>query len=184
MPSLRPTRAAAAAALLALAACGDDDGFGSDRLTPEEVSAVYQVCELRFTPEGGSPPALDIRARAMETSALEPAVLRVGRTVREFELEYTRRGDVVRPRFTGAYSTGSAEVYLSFAQGNVDDALLLPANLALDFSAAPKVLTISGAHGQHTVSKGDYEALAGQAYPNATAAIRGTLTGRFSAGGC
>jgi hypothetical protein len=174
----------AAAALAALAACGGDDGFGADRLTPDQVSAVYEICELRFQPEGGSPPALDIRAATMEPLAQDPPVLRVARTTREFELEFTRRGDVVRPRFSGTYTTGASQVYLAFTQGSVDDELLLPSAVQLDFTDAPRTLWISNQHGQHAVSKADYEALAGQAYPNATSTIRGVLSGRFSAGGC
>ncbi len=172
-------------ALAVLPACGGDGGSGSASLTPDQVGAVYQVCSLVFTPEGGSPPPLDIRAAAMEMPAGDPPVLRVGRTVNSFELEYTRKGDILKPRFTGTYSAASDRIALNFASsGSVNDALLLPARLELSFRQSPQALEVSTYHVNHSVSRGDYERLAGQGYPNARDNIVGTLTGRFAVGGC
>lgn len=173
--------------LLALSACDGDGGSGPDRLTPQEVGGIYQVCSLVFTPSGGSPPPLDIRAATMETSA-GGAVrnLTLGRTVTDFALEYTRRGDVLTRRFEGSYSTGRSRVSLDFASGaGIRDALLLPEVLNLVFTAGTQPrLEIDAVHGFHTVSRVDYERLAGQSFPNARDQITGALTGSFSLGSC
>ena len=185
----RGTRArllALALPLLALAACDGDGGSGFDRLSPQEVGAVYQICSLVFTPEGGSPPPLDIRAAAMELQA-GGAVreLTLGRTVSDFSLEYTRRNDVLKRRFDGRYDTGRSSVTLDFTgEAAIADALLLPGRLELAFQASPQSLEVSSVHTFHTVRRADYERLAGQSYPNARDQIVGSLTGRFSAGSC
>lgn len=185
MRSRRTHRLLAVAPLFALAACGNDGGTGPERLTPEEVGGVYQICSLTFAPEGGSPPVLDVRAATMEMGAGAVRELTVGQTVREFSLEYTRRGDVLKRRFEGSYSTGSDRITLDFAGPvPVADALLLPQRLELEFRDSPRRLEISGSHARHSVRRADFERLSGQSYPNARDQIVGTLSGRFSTAGC
>jgi hypothetical protein len=170
--------------LPALAACGDDGGTGPARLTPDQVGAEYRICSLTFTPDGGSPPALDIRGAVMDTAADSGAVLRVGRTVESFELEYLKKGDVLRPRFQGSYGTGESDVTLSFAGGSeVTSTLLLPQKLKLVFQASPRKLGIQS-DPFYTVSRTDYERVAGKGFPNARDQITGTLAGTFSEGAC
>lgn len=186
MRSRRPlVRLLALAPVLALAACGGDGGTTPQRLTSEQVGAVYQVCSLTFTPEGGSPPALDIRAATMDAGASAVRELTLGRTVNDFSLEYTRRGDVLKRRFEGSYTTGIDRVFLNFNGGTaIGEAVLLPQRLELEFRENPQRLEISGVHARHTVSRADYERLAGQTYPNARDQIVGVLSGRFSTGAC
>jgi hypothetical protein len=180
----RGTRArllALAPILAALAACGGDGGSGPDRLTPQQVGGVYQVCSLVFTPQGGSPPPLDIRAAAMETSGGAVRELALGRTVSDFSLEYTRKGDVLKRRFEGGYDTGTRSVSLSFDNASeVAGSLLLPRRLQLDYDAARGVLEVSSAHSFHNVSRANYERLSGQSFPNSRDQITGTLSGRFA----
>lgn len=182
------TAALALASVVVLAACGDGGGPGPDRLSKEEVGGVYQICSLVFTPEGGSPPPLDVRAATMELSAAGAVqTLTLGRTVQDFALEYTRRGDVLTRRFDGSYTTGTDRVFLNFDTGSaVADALLLPDPLTVRFvdGAAGRRLEIDVPAGTHSVRRADFERLAGQSFPNARDNIVGTLTGRFAAGTC
>jgi hypothetical protein len=177
-------RALAALALPVLAACGGDGGTGSPSLTPAQVGGEYRLCSLTFTPEGGSPPALDIRGAVMDTSAANAPVLRVGRTESSFELEYLKKNDVLRPRFEGSYGTRSDAVSLSFAGGGeVTQTLLLPQKLTLAFRTGPRRFEISG-YTFYTVSRGDFERVSGRSYPNARDQISGVLGGTFSEGAC
>jgi hypothetical protein len=177
-------RTLAVLALPVLAACGGDGGTGSPPLTPDQVGGEYRVCSLTFTPDGGSPPALDIRGAVMDTGAANAPVLRVGKTVASFELEYLKRNDVLRPRFEGAYGTRSGAVVLSFSGGaDVTQTLLLPQKLNLAFRTGPRRLDVSG-YAFYGVSRSDYERVSGKSFPNARDQISGTLAGTFSEGAC
>jgi hypothetical protein len=177
------SRTLALAALPVLAACGGNGGTGSSVLTPGQVGAEYRLCSLTFTPDGGSPPALDIRGEVMDTSAANAPVLRVGKTVASFELEYLKRNDVLRPRFEGSYSTRSDAVSLSFSGSDVTQTLLLPQKLTLAFRTGPRRLDITG-YAFYGVSRADYERVSGKSFPNARDQISGTLAGTFSEGAC
>ena len=181
-PSHPRTLLAAALLLPALAGCGSDGGTGPSRLTADQVGAEYRICSLSFTPDGGSPPALDIRGAVMDTTAASSPVLRVGRTVQSFELEYQKKGDVLRPRFTGSYDTGGSDVTLGFGS-DARSTLLLPAALTLTFQASPRRLTIRS-EPFYSVSRADFERISGKTYPNARDQISGTLAGTFSEGAC
>ncbi|MDB4950327.1 MAG: hypothetical protein JWM27_2976 [Gemmatimonadetes bacterium] len=180
-----PRLAALALALLpALAACGGGSGTGGDALRPDQVGAEYHLCSLTFTPDGGSPPALDVRGAVMDTSPANLPVLRVGKTVAGFELEYLKKGDVLRPRFQGSYSTRADAVVLQFdGGGDLTGTLLLPQKLTLAFRAAPRRLDLTG-YGFYTVSRSDYERVSGKSFPNARDQISGTLAGSLSEGAC
>lgn len=176
------------ASLLALpivAACDGGRGMVDPQpLTSEQVGGVYTVCALVFTPASGSPPAVDIRAAAMELSAAPVPTLTIARTVRSFELEYTRRGDVIKHRVQGSYELGISDIVLTATTGASATALLLPNRLDLEFRAADKSLVVGSRHASHVVARADYERLAGQSYPNVTDQITGTLSGRFTSGSC
>ena len=176
-------RALALAALPALAACGGDGGTGAPPLTPSDVGGEYRLCSLTFTPDGGSPPPLDIRGAVMDTSAANAPVLRVGKTVASFELEYLKKNDVLRPRFEGSYSTRSDAISLSFSGSDVTQTLLLPQKLTLTYHGGPRRFDIVG-YSFYSVSRTDFERVSGKSYPNARDQISGTLTGSFSEGTC
>ncbi|MBV9774841.1 MAG: hypothetical protein JO040_12885 [Gemmatimonadetes bacterium] len=176
----------APALLAALAGCGDD-GTGTRALTPDEVGGNYRICSLVFTPEGGFPAAVDIRAAAMNTGAdaTVPPRLTLSRVQNEFEVEYTPRTDVLPRRLGHVYSTSDETVTLEFdAAANAMTSLLLPPRLELTFQESPRELRISSAHARHLVSKADYEFLAGRSYPNVAPQVVGELSGRFATGPC
>jgi len=155
-----------------------------------DVGGVYHICALTFNPSGTIIPAVDIRAAAMrlDGDAPTPPRLFLGRTVQEFELEYTRQDDVLRDRAQGFYTISGRTVQLDLegqAAGIVRNRLVLPMRLNLDFQATPQRLTISEElHGDHVVTRSDYERLRGETDPNLPETIRGTLRGEFSTTGC
>lgn len=168
---------------LALAGCGHDGGTSPLALTPDQVAGVYEICSLTFIPQGGSPPALDIRGAVMDTSGNVPPVLRIGRTTQSFELEYLKKGDVLRPRFEGSYTLSASNVMLSFSDASVAQTLLLPATTALRFQNNPRRLLLEG-YDAYSIPKADYERLAGQSYPNLRNNILGALRGTLAENGC
>lgn len=179
------------ALILVLAACSRSSTGPSAELMANDVGGVYQICALSFHPSGAIIPAVDIRAAVMETGsdAVTPARLRLGRTTQEFVLEYTRQGDVLDDRAQGWYTIRGRTVELqldgSSSAETVRTRLVLPPALTLDFQATPQHLTISEtAHGDHVVSRADYERLRGEPDPNLPETIRGTLRGEFSTAGC
>jgi hypothetical protein len=177
------TRAAVAVlSLAALAGCDGDGGTGSQTLTPTDVGGVYQICSLTFTPEGGSPPPVDVRGRTMELNPVDPPVIRVGRQDPSFQLEYTRKGDVIKPRVEGSYTLSSAGIALGVGESSTAAGLLLPPRLQLRYGRSPQTLRVDMI--PYAVARSAYERVAGQQYPNARDQIVGTLDGVFSTAGC
>jgi len=178
------------ALILVLAGCGRSSTGVSDELLTSDVGGIYQICSLTFNPSGTIIPLVDIRESVMETgdAAVTPAQLVIGQLTREFELEYTRKGDVLRDRAEGLYAIRGHTLELDLEgtpAATVRGRLALPTRLALDFQAAPRRLTISEElHSDHAVSRADYERLRGESDPNLPDTIRGSLRGEFSTAGC
>jgi hypothetical protein len=179
------------ALILVLAACSRSSTGPTQELMARDVGGVYHICALTFNPSGAIIPAVDIRAATMrlDADAPTPPRLFVGQTVQEFELEYTRQDDVLRDRAQGWYTITGRTVQLDLEGGQsgqtVRNRLVLPARLNLDFQATPQRLTISEQlHGDHLVTRSDYERLWGETDPNLPDTIRGTLRGDFSTAGC
>lgn len=161
-----------------LAACGDSTG----PVTTAEVGGVYQVCSLVFTPAGNTLQPVDIRVAATDTSPgiTNPSRLTLSTQVREFELQYTPKNDVLPQRPRGTYETRANTVGLVFAEpARVASALLLPARLGLDFQASPKALVVAQTQGSYRVPRADYARLAGVSQTNLPTEIEGSLAGRF-----
>ena len=172
--------------LLPIAACGDDDASGPDRLDPVEVAGVYSVCQLAFVPEGGLA-SVSIPEVAFETEAsgVQLPLLRVDAS-RQVQLAYTPKGAFVGQDLRGTFVVaGQSDVTVSFDdRGTVRRAaLLLPDRLTLRFTASPQTLA-SATETSYTVPRADYARLTGQSETNLAEQIRGRLTASFRAGGC
>lgn len=161
-----------------LAACGDSTG----PVSTEEVGGVYQVCSLVFTPGGGTLPAVDVRAVVMDTASTSPNPprLTLSTQVRDFELAYTPRNDVLVRRPGGTYEAGRNTVTLVFTDAaQAASTLLLPARLRLDVQTSPKALQAAEGQDIHRVARADYARLAGISQTNLPTEIEGTVSGRF-----
>ena len=164
--------------LALLAACGDDPVLP----TPEEVGGIYQVCSLAFTPGGGTLPAVNLRAAAIDTTlgTANPALLTLSTQQGLFELQYTPKGDVLAQRPAGTYTTATGAVTLAFTDpARVASALLLPARVRLETRTGPKALVVPESATAYRVPRADYARLAGISQTNLPAEIEGTLSGRF-----
>lgn len=177
----RPLRSALALLFvpaIGLAACDGDNGSGP-RLTADEVSGAYNVCALAFTPTGGVPPALDLRAKAIQAGS---GTVELNQQ-RNFQLVYRRPSDGFTTTLNGTYTLGNDELTLAFADENKTmDSLLLPRTVVVDFEPSPKALNVTGR--EYTVDKADYERLQGQEFPAIRDEFSGTLSGRFTTGAC
>ncbi len=174
--------------LLALAACGSD-GTGPARLTPEEVGGTYEVCSLVFQPQNTLLPAVDARARGIDTSpnARLRASLRLRSDQRDFSLEYTSPppNDAIG-QLGGSYQLGSSTVTLVFSgAASARSALMLPSRLELEFQPTPRQqLTSTQNATPFTVPRTDYARLAGVGEGSLAEQIHGTLSARFAVGSC
>lgn len=181
-----PNRSLLATLLLPLiAACGDD-GSGPDRLTAAEVSAAYSICQLVFSPEGGLA-SVNLVQAGFETQAsgVQTPLLRID-PIREIELVYTPKGQVVSQNVRGTFEvSGASEVTLRFEdRGSVRrSALLLPDRATLQFQPSPQSLSVASSDA-YTVPRAEYARLSGQSETNLAEQIRGRLNASFRAGGC
>jgi hypothetical protein len=173
---------------VALAACGGSSTTLPRALTPADVGGVYAACTLAFQPTGLA--VVDLLAAATEPSPnppLPPPNLKISAQIRDFELEYTPRGDVLPRRFTGSYQLGTSSVTLQFAAtpGQLGSALLLTPTVQLEYQPSTERLVVSTA--RYTVAREDYGRLAGlseEQMRNLQERIEGTLTGHFARGSC
>jgi hypothetical protein len=170
----------------ALAACGDSTGPG-DNLTTQDVAGIYSLCALSFVPEGGVLPAVDIRAKAFETTntqVLQPRVT-VDVNPATFELKYTPIGQFSDRELDGSYTIRGNTVTLKFGTGSdvAPGTLLLPGTIPVDFQKSPQALSTDGT-AVYNVAKADYARLAGISESGLAAQIPGRTTARFSTGSC
>ena len=169
-----------ALALLALGAC-DGDGTGpSGRLTAEQVAGRYEVCELRFAPEGAQP-AVDVLAAGVEAGS---ATLAVDGNQRYYELQFTRKGEFTDREIAGSYELGREEVTLQLTStADVRDALLLPDRIRLGHQESPRRLAAAG-ETPYDVPRADYARLAGIPEAGLADRIPGRLHATFSVAPC
>ncbi len=161
------------------AACGDSTG----PVTAEDVGGVYQVCSLAFTPGGGTLPTVNVRAAVMDTTpgSPNPASLTLSTQVRDFELAYTPRNDVLVRRPSGTYEAGRNTVTLAFTDAvQVASTLLLPPRFRLEVQTSPKAFHASPENQDvYRVARADYARLAGISQTNLPEQIEGNASARF-----
>lgn len=154
-------RAAAvlAAALPLLAAACDDGGSGPDRLTPDQVAGVYNLCELRFTPTNSILPAADLMAAVVDTT---PPAGRPEATVSVaangvYDLVYTRQSDAFLRQMQGSLTYGATTVTLNTpATNTVADELLLPRPLTLTLVEGASRSLVAQTQFSYSVTREDY----------------------------
>lgn len=184
-----PLRAAAviAAALPLLAAACDDGGSGPDRLSPDQVAGVYNLCELRFTPTNTILPAADLMQTVVDTT---PPAGRPEATVSLaasgiYDLVYTREGDAFLRQMQGSLNYGSTTVTLNTpGESAVAQELLLPRPLTLTLVEGPNRSLIAQTQFTYSVTREDY-ARARNASPSGLApTIDGTASIALSTAPC
>lgn len=175
-------------AVIAFGACDDSTGPRGDRLQPEQVSAIYRVCSLNFTPQGTIVPPVDILAKgfAFDSSATAPRI-GLDPTPQTLELTYVPEGQVNDQELRGTYALRSmTTVEIRFNGSGVSPTpLLIPIDRGLDFQyqESPLALTLT-ASSPYNVSRADYAALSGEDPSGLAAQITGTLSARFQVQTC
>lgn len=175
----------AAALPLAAAAC-DDGGSGPDRLTAAEVSGVYNLCSLRFTPSNSILPVADLMTAVVDTT---PPAGRPEATVSlangVYDLVYTRASDSFLRQLQGSVSYGSTSVTLNTpAESAIAAELLLQRPLSLTFQGgASRTLTAQSAFA-YAVDRADYARAIGSNGEGLAQSISGTMSITLSTAPC
>lgn len=182
-------RPAAAAGVVLLAACdGDGGGTTPDRLTPDEVAGVYEVCELKFAPANSILPTADLLVSVVDTTppAGRPQATLALSANRQADLVYTRASDAFLQQFRGTAQYGQQHVTLQVGSSPVGLELLLPRPLNLRYSDANgQRLTAGTADNlQYAVARADYARAARVSEEGLQATINGRLAATLAAGGC
>lgn len=178
-------RAGLFAAALPLAAC-DSGGSGPDRLAPDEVAGVYNLCELRFAPTNNVLPVANLMTSVVDTT---PPAGRPEATVSlangVYDLVYTRGSDAFLRQLQGSVSYGATSITLSTPEDNaVVNELLLARPLTLTFVAGnPRILAAQTAF-TYSVAREDYARAIGSTGQGLAATITGNMTIGLSTGPC
>lgn len=172
-------------ALTLLAACDGDGGSGSDRLTPEEVAGVYNLCTLRFQPSNPAFPVADLLVTVVDTT---PPAGRPEATVAlaangTYDLIYTAQQTAFVEQVRGSIGYRDDAITLSVPTQQQATALLLPRPVLLAFNQATGRLS-GDASGAHAVARYDYARAAGISEEGLQGTISGTTTVMFSEGAC
>lgn len=172
-------------ALAVLGAC-DGNGTSADRLRPEDVAGVYNICVLRFQPSNAALPAADLMATVINPAPpagrpLPTIALAENRT---YDLVYTARQTNFVEQIRGSISYQSNGVTLSIADTERAAALLLPRSLALEFTDSPRRLASRAIAFPHSVPREDYARAAGISQEGLQSTISGQMTVDFSQQPC
>ena len=164
-----------------LASCGDSTG--PDTPSMEDVSGVYQVCALTFTPEGDALTPVNIVTAAFETAnqqVTQPR-LAVDPDIGTFEVKYTPKGQFSDRELSGTYTLRGSTATLKFSSGSEvqPEKLLLPSTLPLTFQPDPKELSLASSS-SYSVPRAEYARLKGVSETGLADRISGTVTARFS----
>jgi hypothetical protein len=189
MRSSAPTFRAAvlAAALPLLAAACDDGGSGPDRLTPDQVAGVYNLCELRFTPSNAILPAADLMATVVDTT---PPAGRPEATVSVaasgvYDLVYTRQSDAFLRQMQGSLTYGTTTVTLNLpGTSAVAEELLLPRPLTLTLVDSPTRQLVGQTQFSYTVTREDYARARNASPAGLAATIEGNASIVLSTAAC
>ena len=174
-------------AVILLGACDDSTGPGGERLRPEDVSAVYNVCEMRFKPNGDIIPEVDLLDIAFQTEGASAPTIGLDPNPQTLELTYVPQGQVNDRELRGSYTLRSlTTVEIRFNNSGVSPTpLLIPADHRLDFEYQESPLALSLASStQYNVSRLDYAALTGRDPTGLSEQIPGVLAAKFQVGGC
>lgn len=177
------------AALAAFGACSDSTGPG-DRLQPEDVAAIYSVCELSFVPTGGLLPSVSLLVTSFEFGedvSKNPTIGLDPNAQRTLELTYVPKGSINDQEIHGTYNLrGSSTVEIRFNRNQVDpNQFLIPDNrvLSFEFQESPLQLTMAASE-QYNVTRDVYVTLSGVDPAGLANQIPGALKARFIQGGC
>jgi len=189
MRSWSPLARVLPAALLALAACDGGNSFDPDRLTADQVDALYEICDLRFVPVNGVLPTADVRQGVMN---LNPPATRPRPSLSlsngDFDFTYTRKSDNFLQQLRGSYSLGTDDVVLRIYSGETPTALaaelLLPQNVPLRFADSPRRLTAGGNGFIYTVRRADYARAANVSENGLQERIEGRIVASLAAPSC
>jgi hypothetical protein len=179
-------RAALLAAALPLAAACDDGGSGPDRLTAAEVSGVYNLCVLRFTPTNNILPVANLMTAVVDTT---PPAGRPEATVSlangAYDLVYTRAGDSFLRQLQGSVNYGRNSVTLSTPeQSSITSELLLPRPLTLTFQSGTSRTLTAQSEFAYSVARDDYARAIGSNGEGLAQSISGTMTITLSTAPC
>jgi hypothetical protein len=175
-------------ALALLAACDGDGGSGSDRLSPEEVAGVYNLCTLRFQPTNAALPRADVLTSVVDTT---PPAGRPRPTVAlaangTYDLVYTAQSSAFLEQVRGSIDYRDDSISLGIpANDDQAAALLLPARtLLLAWNASTRRLTGDAAGFPFAVARNDYAAAAGISEEGLQNTINGQLSVVLAQGAC
>jgi hypothetical protein len=173
-------------ALALLAACDGDGGGGSDRLRPEEVAGVYNLCTLRFQPSNAALPAADLLVTVVDTT---PPAGRPEATIAlaangVYDLAYTSQQTAFIEQVRGSIAYHEDAVSLNVPTQQQATALLLPRPVLLSFNAGTGRLSGDATGFPHAVARGDYARAAGISEEGLQNTINGNTTVLFAAGTC
>lgn len=179
-------RAALLAAALPLAAACDDGGSGPDRLTAGEVSGVYNLCVLRFTPTNSILPTADLMTAVVDTT---PPAGRPEATVSlangVYDLVYTRAGDAFLRQMQGSLNYGSSTVTLNTPeQSAITSELLLARPLTLTFQSGTSRTLTAQSEFPYSVARADYARAINSNGEGLAQTIAGTMTITLSSAAC
>lgn len=173
---------------LLLAACdGGGGGTGSDRLTPQEVAGVYNLCTLRFQPTNGALPVADLLTSVVDTTppATRPEASLALAANGTYDLAYTEGGTAFLQQIRGSVSYQRDAIALNIPANDPDaNTLLLPRPLRLAFNSSQGRLTGDASGIAHSVARLNYASAAGISEDGLQNTINGTLTAVFATGAC
>lgn len=132
-------------ALALLAACDGDGGSGSDRLAPEEVAGVYNICTLAFQPSNAALPRADLLTSVVDTTppAGRPEATLALAPNGTYDLVYTAQSSAFLEQVRGSVDYREDAISLNIPSDDEKaERLLLPVrSLLLAWDAGARRLT-------------------------------------------
>lgn len=173
-------------ALTLLAACDGGGGSGSDRLTPQEVAGVYNLCTVRFQPANPVLPVADLLTTVIDTTppAGRPEATIALATNGSYDLVYTAVETAFVEQVRGSISYHETAIALSVPTEQQATVLLLPRPLILSFNSAAGRLTGDASETPHAVARYDYARAAGISEDGLQNTINGVTKVVFAQGAC
>jgi hypothetical protein len=173
-------------ALTLLAACDGGGGSDSDRLTPQEVAGVYNLCTVRFQPANPVLPIADLMETVIDTT---PPAGRPEATIAltangTYELAYTSAETSFIELVRGSINYHQTAIALGVPTDQEATVLLLPRPLILTFNSTTGRLTGDASETPHPVARYDYARAAGVSEEGLQSTINGVTKVVFAQGAC